>query len=128
MKKTYLSGNVYHFIYMDSIQPDNAFHGLVYKNPSLAVNVQASLVVPPGWKALVYKMGMLMDTKDEGTYAFTAQNFPMLAMMGNLNAAQVEMDVFFVRSSLSKNKWGTSNPIRLFDNTGGIADVRAFGT
>jgi len=114
---------------MNKLTPSNEFYGLVWRNPAESIPGNTVLEVPRGWNALIYLNGMAMDMKEEGSFEFSASDFPVLSGFTSLDGnSEIPVQVVFVRISLPNSKWGTQRPVMLPDDKGGVAEIRAFGT
>ena len=114
---------------MSEITPSADFIGLVWRYPETTISSKSILVVPTGWEAYIILNGMLMDSKAEGSYTFTKDNFMQLGMFANLDPSQesnLGIEIAFLRNSMHQTKWGGSSTIQLAN--GNETEAKAFGS
>lgn len=106
---------------------------LVYKYQSQDLRLGTQLIVNEAQKAMFVKNGQGFDIFDAGRHTLSTSNIPFLNKIINLpfgGNTPFTAEVWFF-SSLTKRdqKWGTPNPINVYDHESKISiDARSFGS
>ena len=92
----------------------------------------AQLIVRESQVAQFVYLGQFGDTFEPGKHTLVTDNIPVLATLKGWKYGfntPFKADVYYVNTRLfTGNKWGTSNPVMMRDETFGIVRARAFGT
>jgi excisionase family DNA binding protein len=77
-------------------------------------------------------LGKFGDTFGPGTHTLVTNNIPVLTRLASWKygfTSPFKADVYFLNVRLfTANKWGTTHPIMVHDDTLGVVRLRAFGT
>jgi len=97
---------------------------LIWKHPDEDFNTKSTLVVQPGEQAIFINNGEIAEIVDNGRTVLSTQNYPFISRLRNAftgGISSFNCKVYFVRKADSEElKWGTSEPITVFDKVNGI--------
>lgn len=106
---------------------------LLWKFPSQDLRLGTQLIVNESQKAILVKNGQVFDIFNAGRHTLSTSNIPFLNKVINLpfgGNTPFTAEVWFF-STLTKRdqKWGTPNPINVYDHESKISiDARSFGS
>lgn len=106
---------------------------LIWKHPEEDFNVNSTLLVMPGEKAIFIKSGIVEQVFENGRYKLSTENYPFLSRLRRIFTGGVSTFnciIYFVRIAHSVEiNWGTTSPIQVRDKLLGIATkLRCRGT
>jgi excisionase family DNA binding protein len=113
---------------------DNTRDTLTYRfeDDDKAIKNGAQLIVRESQLAQFVYLGKFGDTFGPGRHSLVTNNIPVLTKLASWKygfTSPFKADVYFLNVRLfSGNKWGTTHPIMVHDDTLGIVRLRAFGT
>ena len=111
--------------FADVIKNTGSGELLIWRQPEEDFNVNATLVVMPGEKAIFIKSGTIEQVFENGTYKLSTENYPFISRLRNLFTGGISTFncvVYFVRAAHSiEVRWGTDSPIQVRDKLLGIA-------
>jgi len=113
---------------------DNTRDTLTYRfeEDDKAIKNGAQLIVRESQLAQFVYLGKFGDTFGPGRHSLVTNNIPVLTKLASWKygfTSPFKADVYFLNVRLfSGNKWGTTHPIMVHDDTLGIVRLRAFGT
>jgi len=97
-----------------------------------AIKNGAQLIVRESQCVQFVYLGEFGDTFGPGRHTLVTDNIPILTRLRSWKYgfnSPFKADVYFVNTRLfAGNKWGTTHPVMMPDETLGVARVRAFGT
>lgn len=98
---------------------------LIWRQPEEDFNINSTLIVLPGEKAIFIKGGNIEQMFESGTYRLSTENYPVISRLRNAFSGGVSTFncvVYFFRDAHSAEiLWGTDSPIQLRDKMLGIA-------
>ncbi|SEN54854.1 SPFH domain-containing protein [Paenibacillus sp. OV219] len=106
---------------------------IVYRFPAYdnAIKMGAQLTVREGQAAIFLNEGTIADVFGPGRYELSTQNMPVLTALKAWKHAfnsPFKADVYFVNTTtITDQKWGTTNPIIMRDKEIGVIRARGFG-
>jgi excisionase family DNA binding protein len=113
---------------------DDSRNTLTHRFPDSdkAIKNGAQLIVRESQTAQFVYLGQFGDTFGPGKHTLTTDNIPVLTRLRSWKYSfnsPFKADVYFLSTRLfTGNKWGTTNPVMMPDDTLGVVRVRAFGT
>lgn len=97
-----------------------------------AIKNGAQLIVRESQRVQFVYLGQFGDTFGPGKHTLTTDNIPVLTKLRSWKYgfnSPFKADVYFLNTRLfAGNKWGTTNPVMMPDDTLGVVRLRAFGT
>jgi excisionase family DNA binding protein len=112
---------------------DDTRHTLAHRfaDGDKAIKNGAKLIVRESQCAQFVYLGQFGDTFGPGTHTLVTDNIPVLTRLRSWKYAfnsPFKADVYFINTRLfTGNKWGTTNPVMMPDDTLGVVRLRAFG-
>jgi len=103
---------------LEVIKFDGDDDTVVYKFPTEDINMFSQLVVNEAQEAVFYKEGKALDVFGPGTHTLKTGNIPLIEKYLNIpfgGKTPFPAEVFFVKKSIIKRKWGTQTPIPVED-------------
>src|SRR5687768_637289 len=113
---------------------DDTRNTLTHRFPDAdkAIKNGAQLIVRESQIAQFVYLGQFGDTFGPGKHTLTTDNIPVLTRLRSWKYSfnsPFKADVYFLSTRLfTGNKWGTTNPVMMTDDSLGVVRVRAFGT
>jgi excisionase family DNA binding protein len=113
---------------------DNTRDTLTYRfeDYDKAIKNGAQLIVRESQVAQFVYLGRFGDTFGPGRHTLVTNNIPLLTRLASWKygfTSPFKADVYFLNVRLfTGNKWGTTHPIMVHDDTLGIVRLRAYGT
>ena len=91
---------------------------LVWKSPNSNPEFGSQIIVQETQKVILLSSGELVGTLDPGTYPIESPNIPFFKKLLPGGSDSIPYDVWFITTTTSTDyKWGTANPIDVFDKT-----------
>ncbi|MGE0445203.1 MAG: SPFH domain-containing protein [Vicinamibacterales bacterium] len=113
---------------------DDTRHTLAHRfsDADKAIKHGAQLIVRESQVAQFVYLGQFGDSFGPGRHTLTTDNIPVLTRLRSWKyglESPFKADVYFVSTrTFTANKWGTTNPVMMRDDTLGVVRARAFGT
>jgi excisionase family DNA binding protein len=96
-----------------------------------AIKNGAQLIVRESQQAQLLYLGQFGDTFGPGRHTLTTGNIPVLTTLASWKYgfnSPFKADVYFLNTRLfTGNKWGTTHPVMMHDESLGVVRVRAYG-
>ena len=91
---------------------------LVWKSPNSNPKFGSQIIVKETQKVILLSSGELVGTLDPGTYPIESPNIPFFRKLLPGGSNSIPYDIWFITTTTSTEyKWGTANPIDVFDKT-----------